>query len=330
MSVRRFQALLCAGFGGLLLAGAGLAQTRCEDKSVGAPAIRDRSDIRAFVQCAAEYLQDNGTEEAYRAFHEDERWRSGQFYVFASTIPAPGEDVLSILFPTNESQEGQYFGTIIDGFGNDYFKELARIMDNFGEGWIYYSFPNPATGRDEPKVSYLVEADWNGMRAYLGAGIYLHDLPGTCHVADVNAALLAAEPNPDRLREFVRCAALMVEQNGYFAAAELGSAPRWRAGPVYAFGLDEMGTQFFTGNPVRVNGQERPEWGDVRDPAGPFGGRDVVSVAQAFGETFLYYDAFNPASGRIQRKVAFVRRAMAQGKPVLIGSGYYLPDAAGP
>ena len=70
--------------------------------------------------------------------------------------------------------------------------------------------------------------------------------------------------------------------------------------------------------------------GRCKDPAGPFGGRDVVSVAKAFGETFLYYDAFNPASGRIQRKVAFVRRAMAQGKPVLIGSGYYLPDAAGP
>ena len=321
---------MLAGFGGLLAAAPGLGQGRCEDKSVSAAAVRTREDIRAFVLCAAEYLREHGVAEAYRAFHEDERWRSGPIYVFADTPVDGGRDVLSLLFPTNEPQEGQRFGPFIDGFGSDYFQEIVRIMDNFGGGWIYYSFRNPATGRDEPKLSYLVEVDWNGTRAELGAGIYLRDLPGTCDSADVNAALLAAEPNPDRLQEFVRCAAFVVERKGYFAAAELGNAPRWRAGPVYAFGLDETGTQFFTGNPVRTNGEDLPEWGDARDPAGPFGGRDVVSVAKAFGETFLYYDAFNPASGRIQRKVAFVRRAMAQGKPVLIGSGYYLPDAAGP
>ena len=321
---------MLAGFGGLLAAAPGLGQGRCEDKSVSAAAVRTREDIRAFVLCAAEYLREHGVAEAYRAFHEDERWRSGPIYVFADTPVDGGRDVLSLLFPTNEPQEGQRFGPFIDGFGSDYFQEIVRIMDNFGGGWIYYSFPNPATGRDEPKLSYLVEVDWNGTRAELGAGIYLRDLPGTCDAVDVNAALLAAEPNPDRLQEFVRCAAFVVERKGYFAAAELGNDPRWRAGPVYAFGLDETGTQFFTGNPVRMNGEDLPEWGDARDPAGPFGGRDVVSVAQAFGETFLYYDAFNPASGRIQRKVAFVRRAMAQGKPVLIGSGYYLPDAAGP
>ena len=318
---------MLAGFGGLLAAAPGLGQGRCEDKSVSAAAIRTREDLRAFVLCAAEYLREHGADEAYRAFHEDERWRSGPIYVFADTPVDGGRDVLSLLFPTNEPQEGQRFGPFIDGFGSDYFQEIVRIMDNFRGGWIYYSFRNPATGRDEPKLSYLVEVDWNGTRAELGAGIYLRDLPGTCDAADVNAALLAAEPNPDRLQEFVRCAAYVVERKGYFAAAELGSAPRWRAGPVYAFGLDETGTQFFTGNPVRTDGEDMPEWGDAPDPSGPFGGRDVVSVAQAFGETFLYYDAFNPASGRIERKVAFVRRAMAQGEPVLIGSGYYLPDA---
>ena len=318
---------MLAGFGGLLAASPGLGQSRCEDKSVSAAAIRTREDIRAFALCAAEYLREHGADEAYRAFRDDERWRSGPIYVFADTLADGGREVLSLLSPTNEPQEGQRFVPFIDRFGSDYFREILRIMDNFGGGWIYYSFRNPATGRDEPKVSYLARVDRNGIRTEFGAGIYLRDLPGTCDAADVNAALLAAEPNPDRLQEFVRCAAYVVERKGYFAAAELGSAPRWRAGAVYAFGMDEMGTQFFTGNPVRMNGEDMPEWGDARDPAGPFGGRDVVSVAQAFGETFLYYDAVNPASGRIQRKVAFVRRAMAQGEPVLIGSGYYLPDA---
>ena len=44
---------------------------------------------------------------------------------------------------------------MIDIFGNDWFREQHRIVNQVGEGWIYYSFTNPATGRDEPKASYL-------------------------------------------------------------------------------------------------------------------------------------------------------------------------------
>ena len=57
---------------------------------------------------------------------------------------------------------------------------------------------------------------------------------------------------------------------------------------------------------------------------GPFGGRDVVSVGDVFGETFLYYSARNPASGMMQNKVTFVKRVVTYGFPVLIGAGCYL------
>ena len=67
-----------------------------------------------------------------------------------------------------------------------------------------------------------------------------------------------------------------------------------------------------------------PELNDYLD--GPFGGRDVVSVGDAFGEAFLYYSTHNPATGRLQRKVAFVKRVVAYGLPILVGSGYYLDE----
>ena len=59
---------------------------------------------------------------------------------------------------------------------------------------------------------------------------------------------------------------------------------------------------------------------------GPFVGRDVVSVGDVFGETFLYYSALNPATGMQQRKVAFVKRVVSYGLPILIGAGYYLDE----
>ena len=58
--------------------------------------------------------------------------------------------------------------------------------------------------------------------------------------------------------------------------------------------------------------------------------RDDVAVAEAFGETFLYYSAVNPSTGMPQRKVSFVKRVVSFGVPVLLGSGYYLEESPEP
>ena len=67
-------------------------------------------------------------------------------------------------------------------------------------------------------------------------------------------------------------------------------------------------------------GAERAPGGSL----GPFGRRDVIAVGNAFGETFFYYTARNPATGRLQRKVTFVKRVVVYGLPILLASGYYL------
>ena len=144
--------------------------------------------------------------------------------------------------------------------------------------------------------------------AAIGAGVYRRDIPGTCESTEVNAALLEADPSNEKLQEFVRCAAIELESQGYFAVRSLSSDPRWRNGSIYLFGLDTYGNTLFSGDPYSSQwwGSLAPELNDYLD--GPFGGRDVVSVGDAFGETFLYYSARNPATGMLQRKVTFVKR----------------------
>ena len=109
----------------------------CADKSVVASAVRTQEDVQAFVQCAYELVQEVGTEAARQAFHEKERWRSGP----------------------------------IDTFGNDLFLDAHSIVRGFGEGWLYNSFHNPTSGRDEPKVSYIKGIEWEGVRLKMGARI---------------------------------------------------------------------------------------------------------------------------------------------------------------
>ena len=300
----------------------------CADNIIVASAVRTTEDVQAFVQCAYEFVQEMGFEEARRAFNEDERWKSLPIYVFVSEATPMSDQARLFVFPFNRSLEGSSLGLLIDAFGNDYYREQNRIVRNFGEGLLHYSFTNPVTGRDEPKVSYIKRIEWEGNLAASGAGIYRRDLPGTCWSEEVNALGLEDNPSNHRLQEFVRCAALELESKGYFATITLSVDPRWRSNAIYLFGLDTSGNALFSG--------DRYSWwwfGTIESEldAGlnaSLQGQDVVSVADAFGESYLYYSTRNPATGMLQRKVTFVKRVVAYGLPLLVGSGYYLEDDA--
>ena len=217
------------------------------------------------------------------------------------------------------------WGSLDDEFGSDLAVEAHRVVSSFGEGWIYYSFTNPATGRDEPKASYEKGIDWDGTPASIGAGIYRDDLPGTCEPGEVHALGLEANPSNQRLAEFVRCAAMELESQGYFAVRALSGDLRWRIGSIYLFGLYTYGNSLFSGDPYsQWFGPLAPELNAHRE--GPFGGRDVIAVSDAFEESFLYYSMRNPATGMLQRKVAFVKRVVVYGLPILLGAGYYLNE----
>ena len=295
--------------------GAGVS---CADRSVVASAVRTPQDVRAFVQCAYEHFQEMGLEEARRAFHEDEAWRSGSIYVFLFTL-----EPRRLIFPPNPALENSIAATLPDAFGPSIFAEGVRIVEDFGGGWWHYERTNPETGIREPKVSYLMGVDVAGTPAAIGAGIYRRDLPGACAPEHVNAALVDANPSDDRLQEFVRCAAYQLAEKGYFATGEFMTAPRWRSGSVYLFGIDLMGNQVFTGHGRAVNGVSLREWPYIGSAQDQFGGRDVPGVGAAFGEAFLYYSAVNPMSGVAQKKVTFVKRISAFGVPLLVGAGYY-------
>ena len=296
----------------------------CPDHSIVASAVNTQGEIRAFVECAAAYLAEHGTAEARRAFNEDERWKHGPTYVFVDGLAQSGENSRTHVYPPDPSREGQLWGEAIDDFGNDLFYEAYRMTQVVDSGWIYYSFPNPATGRKVPKASYVIEIDWDGDPAVIGAGIYELDLPATCNGDEVSAAALEADPSPETLQAFVRCAAMEVESEGYLAKHALEGDPRWSSGSSYAFVLDMQGNQVISGRQVRVNGQALHEWGGRGGPDDQFGGRDMVDAGDTFGEAFVYYRSFNPLAGAHEPKVGLLKRVVSQGVPLLVGAGYHV------
>lgn len=295
----------------------------CLDDGVAASAVETRGDVRAFVECAAEFLRSVGPEEAHHAFAEAGPWRHGEIYVFVDGIAKSGSASMTFVYPPDRSREGQVWGDSIDDFGTDLFYEIWRMMEVVDAGWTYYSFLNPDTGISSPKASYVIEVEWEGHRAVIGAGIYEPDLPSTCRSDEVNAQALGADPGPEVLAAFVRCAAMEVESGGYFALDQIERDPRWRDGLNYVFLLDLMGNQVASGYPIRINGYAPHEWGTAgADPLAKFGGRDMITMADTFGESYVYYDSHNPTTGATEPKVAFLKRVVAHGVPLIVGSGY--------
>ena len=222
----------------------------CSDYSITAGAVRTTEDVQAFVQCAYEFVQEAGFEEARRAFHEDERWRRGQVYVFVSEVTPMTDQTRNLVFPPDPAREGTVLEELrVDAFGNDFHQEWHRILSTVGEGWIYYAFTNPATGGDEPKATYAKSLDWDGTPAAIGSGIYRRDIPGTCNSEEVNAMGLETDPSEERLQEFVRCAAMELESKGYFATIALATDPRWKHGSIYLFAVGTHGSALFSGDP---------------------------------------------------------------------------------
>ena len=174
----------------------GAAESRpCSDHPVAAGAVRTMEEVRAFVQCAYEFAQEVGFEKARQAFHDDARWRSGSIYVVVTEIAPTAEMARALVFPPDPSTEGSLWGPLVDLFGNDYSRELHRIVNGFNDGWLYYSAVNPATGGEEPKAAYFRSIDWDGTPAAIGAGIYRPDLPASCGPEEVNAMRVAADPS---------------------------------------------------------------------------------------------------------------------------------------
>ena len=81
----------------------------------------------------------------------------------------------------------------------------------------------------------------------------------------------------------------------------------------------QMATRLFSGDPYSPGSGVSELKGTVEE-------HDLVSVADAFGESFLYYTKRNPASAMEERKVTFVKRIVSFGLPILIGAGYYLDE----
>ena len=127
----------------------------------------DRARVIALVKEAAEHVRRHGVKQACVTLNDPNGpFVRGEDYVFA--VAADGTQ---LAFAPDHRVVGQNNIDQKDPSGKVVGREILKVVNGPGFGWVDYLFRNPATGQIAPKSVYVESVEG----IILGCGIYTHE-----------------------------------------------------------------------------------------------------------------------------------------------------------
>ncbi len=279
--------------------------------------IQSRSQLKPFVQCAIQYVDKVGWDQALQDFKTDTRWHDGPMYLFA--LDTDGVVIFNVSGSTLPGQDRLH---ATDADGKPHIARMLFTTRTFGEGFTTYRFRNPDTEKLDLKVTYHrpTNRTYQGRTVIMAAGYYPLDAPGSCHPEYVRASLVYTLEDAER---FVRCAEHYLHANGLRALHDFRLDPRWRSGPTYLFLYDReaLVAVMNVANP-HLEGTYR---GDSVDSTGFRYVEEFAHNVRLFGDGITYYEFRNPVTEAVEPKSAYVRNVRIDGFDYFLGAGVYTP-----
>ena len=253
-------------------------------------------EIKAYVDNAASFAQENGKEAAIAAFNNASGpFVNGDVYVYALDYSG-----IALALPFQPGMVGTDFRPLKDAAGKPYTDIEIQLVKK-GGGYILYRYPYPAGQQQSTlKISYVRPVDDT---YWIGAGVYTRE------------DLLV----DDELRQFVAEAKAYAVANGRekaVAAFNNQTGPFIR-GELYIFAYDYNGTVLSWPYQPEQVGVNRL---DVTDPVGNHHVREFLDTAKGGGGMVDYYSV-NPFTNRTDLKISYVTDVDGTW---LLGAGKYV------
>jgi hypothetical protein len=122
-------------------------------------------DAIAMAEKGAAFIKANGQEAFIRKIAaRDPEYLQGSLYVDIRDLKTG----IVLAHPVNPSIVGKDLTDIPDASGKKYRREIIELAARKGSGWVDYQYKNPATGKIEPKTTYILRVG----EVVLEAGIY--------------------------------------------------------------------------------------------------------------------------------------------------------------
>jgi cytochrome c len=135
---------------------------------VAVPAFAQKTtpdQAKKLVEQAVAYVKANGEEKAVKEFNDPKgQFTKGDAYIFVL-----GFDGVLKANVARPELVGKNVLNSPDSKGKFHRKEMIELANKKGSGWVEYNQKNPATGKDEAKISYIEKVD----NFIVGCGAYL-------------------------------------------------------------------------------------------------------------------------------------------------------------
>jgi cytochrome c len=122
-------------------------------------------DAIAMAEKGAAFIKAKGKDEMMKRISaKDPDFVQGSLYVDMRDL----QTGIVLAHPINPSIVGKDLTDVPDASGKKYRREIIELAQKKGKGWVDYQYKNPASGKIEPKTTYILRVD----DIVLEAGIY--------------------------------------------------------------------------------------------------------------------------------------------------------------
>ncbi len=283
---------------------------------VGSGMYNDRMEtgfVVSAVKNAVGLIEKEG-EAAFKVFHDrTSPFMAKDAYIFI--IDTGGVELVNPAFP---SLEGRNVLDLKDTRGKLLVREMFKVVNAGGGGWVEYMWPKPGESASTVKSTYVSKARLGNTWVLVGCGVYLADAPKAVpKIKKMTAA---------RLKTLVHDAASIFEKEGEKAYPEFRKKnTKWFHDDVYFFVWTMDGVRVFhAANPSG----EGMNVSNSKDVLGRPWGRMFIDVAaSAGGEGWVHYMYPEPGDIFPTWKSSFLKRVtFPSGRQYIIGCGIYNMD----
>lgn len=122
-------------------------------------------DAIAMAERGAAYMKAHGKDEMMKKISaKDPDFVQGSLYIDMRDLHSG----VVLAHPINPSIVGKDLTDVPDASGKRYRRDIIELAQKQGHGWVDYQYKNPASGKIEPKTTYILRVG----DVVLEAGIY--------------------------------------------------------------------------------------------------------------------------------------------------------------
>lgn len=248
---------------------------------------------------------------AFRAFHDP----TGPFVVkdaYIFVFDTQGVDLVNPGFP---NLEGRNLMDTKDTQGKQIIREMFKVVQDSGAGWVDYMWPKPGESVSTQKSAYVGRAQMGDQWVLVGCGVYLADAPVAIPPPKKMTAL--------ELMTLVREAAARLEQEGEKAYAEFrGKGSKWFHDETYLFIWSMEGVRMFHAADPAGEGHDVRGMKDILGR--PIGKMILDTGASEPGEGWVHYMFPEPGTLFPTWKSTFAKRVTyPSGRQHVVCCGIY-------